>query len=180
MATHCLESGGFTWKPSSLGFLSSDDEVPDSLHIPSNRLANGYVVPKRDELEILGTMMDSQGSAIHSWQYRTLQAETRLGSLWSLMRKPLPWKEKVKCWRLAPVAPLAFNCGGMVWTPCRMLELRRWEAAKLRRVLKLRMAPQEPFQTYFGRTNARIDQVFLFYQDCPFSSCHVELPVQLD
>ena len=112
------------------------------------------------EMEVLGSMLDSEGSTTRMVNHRLEKAEHHFWAHSKAYMGGGTISQKLKAWETGTVACAAFDCA--IWSISKTLlhRIRRWESRWLRKLLRLRRKPDEGAMQYNVRTNKLIHSWF--------------------
>ena len=107
-------------------------------------------------METLGTLLNSTGSSMVSFEYRAHKAESRFWAKSCAVLTAGGVVEKLKAWRSGPGTSAAFGAGNRHVTAHLLWAAKRWEFKWLRKALRLKRRRGEGQLVYNSRTSALI------------------------
>ena len=169
MVTKEIYSEGLKWKTSELHAMRGSNLpafADKRIVLPDGETA---LIRFREQLEVLGVMLDRRGSTSTSIEHRLSKAEGAYGSLaMQLKNSKLPVSERIAAWSRGPIVSALYGAGGWHITATQLGDLRRWECRHIKRFLKMKRAHEDESPVeYHRRTNLAIHRLFVKHRVLP-------------
>lgn len=160
----------FVWKPLSLEYICSENcEAPETLEIAVSDTTT-LQLTCQERIIALGVLLDRRGSTEASLDYRFVQADKAYYKHQKTLSDPrgsLPMR--LQAFRANVVQTLLYNACGWHLSKSMLERIKVWENHKLRRMFKLRRAPDEGWASFLFRTSQRIRS---WYERIPCQRAH--------
>ena len=157
--------------------IRGEQQGPDDLHHETFDLLSAifpelldegagerFEVQDVTELDMLGVRVTNVGDTEASIIHRLSAAGKLLYKYkYLFMSKHLSWEVKLKAWCKTVHRCVLYGAGGWHLDQRTLRILISWERHQLRKVLRLRRAPEENYRAYRIRTARRIDDAFRNY-----------------
>ena len=135
------------------GKAQHEKQEPFSISAP-----NGEVLTYdwKENLEVLGELLDGSGSTEASQEHRQAQAVKLYFSYNQQFKAPSSATAKIQAWARGPQASACYGAQAWHHSEGTMEAARRWEFRWLRRALKMRKGTGEAWTDFNARTAVRI------------------------
>ena len=159
--TRAVYEKGFRWKPSSLECLTGDHvTTPLSFEVQTPG-GEQLCMEAVDNLVALGVFLDRSGSTEASVNYRMVQADKVFYKHLKDISKPNGGVlARLRAFMGTFSTALMYNSFGWHLTEHILTRVKRWENHKLRKVFRLKRAPEEGRQGHMLRTGHRLHAWF--------------------
>jgi len=149
----------WNWKPKSLEIMAINMDISEDfmwLSLPFRHPRNLQCFTVKQAIQVLGGMLDAKGSDNDFLSFRLSQGSKSLYTSWALFKTKAPLTDKLFGYVTGPRACARFLSGLFHINNHSLDAIRKWELQHLRRILKLRRAPDEHYHIYKQRTALKI------------------------